>query len=173
VVRLGVGGLVTCKNAIELNHHGGRHCHTVAKGPHSRQQIIQQSTNMLCGRSTSLKLEKNVFITSDNTINARRVNDNNARTIASLASSPPVVSGVAITAATVAPSSSASTTSSLVAGATSRSASTDDVTPPTTSTSAMADDDDDDDDNNNTRGVASAVSPRPSRWGRTNSTPPP
>jgi hypothetical protein len=34
-------------------------------------------------------------------------------------------------------------------------------------------DDDDDDDNNNARGVASAASPRPSRWGRTNSTPPP
>jgi hypothetical protein len=67
----------------------------------------------------------------------------------------------------------------LVAGTTSRSASADDVTPPTTSTSAMADDDDDDDDdddNNNdggVRGVASAASPQPSRWGRTNSTTPP
>ncbi len=115
---------------------------------------------MLCGRSTSLKLEKNVFITSDNTINVRRVDDDNARTITSLGSSPPVVSGVAITADTVAPSSSASTTSSLVAGTTSRSATTDDVTPPTTSTSAMADDDDDDDDNDGgARGVASAASP--------------
>ena len=47
MVRLGVGGLVTCKNAIEFNHHGGRRRHTVAMGPHSRQQIIQQSTNML------------------------------------------------------------------------------------------------------------------------------
>jgi len=103
VVRLGVGGLATCKNAIAFDHHGGRCRHTVAMGPHSRQQIIQQSTNMLCGRSTSLKLENNVFITSDITINARRVDDNNARTIASLASSPPVVSGVAITAATMAP----------------------------------------------------------------------
>ncbi len=42
---------------------------------------------------------QNVFITSDNTINARRVDDDNARTIASLASSPPVVSGVGITPA--------------------------------------------------------------------------
>ena len=84
MVRLGVGGLVTCKNAIEFDHHGGRRRHTVAMGPHSR--LIQQSTNMLlCGRSTSLKLEKNVFITSDFTINARRVDDDNARTIASLA----------------------------------------------------------------------------------------
>ena len=58
---------------------------------------------MLCGRSTSLKLEKNVFITSDITINARRVDDNNAMTIASLASLPPIVSGVAITTATMAP----------------------------------------------------------------------
>ena len=116
MVRLGVGGLVTCKNAIEFDHHGGRRRHKVAMGPHSRQQIIRQSTNMLCGRSTSLKLEKNVFITSDNTINARRVNNDNARMIASLASSPLVVSGFAITAATMAPSSSASTTSSLLVG---------------------------------------------------------
>ena len=65
MVRLGVGGL------IEFNHHGGRRRHTVAMGPHSRQQIIQQSTNMLCGRSTSLKLEKNAFITSDITINCK------------------------------------------------------------------------------------------------------
>jgi hypothetical protein len=55
--------------------------------------------------ATSLKLEKNVFITSDNIINARRIDDDNARMIASLASLPPVVSGVANTAATVAPSS--------------------------------------------------------------------
>jgi len=64
-VQTWVGGLVTCKNAIEFDHHGGRRCHTAAMGPHSRQQIIQQSTNMLCGRSTSLKQEQNVFITSD------------------------------------------------------------------------------------------------------------
>ena len=116
------------------------------------------------------------FITSDNTINARRVDDDNARMIFSLASSPPVVSGVAITAATMAPSSSASTMTSLVAGTASRLASTDDGTPPATSSSAMANDDDDDDDNNNNggvRGVASAASSRPSRWGRTNSTLPP
>jgi hypothetical protein len=53
-----------------------------AKGPHSWQQSIQQSTNMLCDRSALLKLEKK------NTINmtsiARRVDDNNATTIASL-----------------------------------------------------------------------------------------
>ena len=70
MVRLGVGGLVTFKNATEFDHHGGRRRHTVAMGPHSRQQIIQQSTNMLCGRTTSLKLENNVFVSSDNTINA-------------------------------------------------------------------------------------------------------
>jgi len=94
---------VTCKNAIEFDHHGGRHRHTADMRPHSWQQIIQQSTNMLCDRSRSLKLEKNVFITSDITINARRVDDNNAMTIASLASLPPIVSGVAITTATMAP----------------------------------------------------------------------
>ena len=62
----------------------------------------------------------------------------------------------------------------LVAGTASRLASTADVTPPTTSTSAMADDDDDDDNTDGgARGVASAASPRPSRWGRTKSTTPP
>jgi hypothetical protein len=61
VVGLGVGGLVTCKNAIKFDHHGGRHCHTAAMGPHSQQQIIQQSTIMLCDRSTSFKLEKNIY----------------------------------------------------------------------------------------------------------------
>jgi hypothetical protein len=100
-----------------------------------RQQLIQQSTNMLWGSSTSLKLEKNVFISSDITVNARRVDNDNARTIASLASSPPVVSGVAITAATMAPSSSMLTTSSLSAGMASRSASADDGAPPATCSS--------------------------------------
>jgi hypothetical protein len=46
------------KNAIHFDHHGGRHRHTAVMGPHSWQQSIQQSTNMLCDRSTSLKLEK-------------------------------------------------------------------------------------------------------------------
>jgi len=61
VVRLGVGGLVTCKNAIEFNHHGGHRRHMAAMGPQSGQQNIQQSTSMLCGRSTSLKLEKKMY----------------------------------------------------------------------------------------------------------------
>ncbi len=135
---------MTCKNVIKFDHHGGRCRHAVAMEPHSRQKIIQQSTNMLCGSSTSLKLEKNVFITSDITINARRVDNNNARLIASLALLPPIVSGVAITAATVVPLSSASTMSFLLAGTTSRSVSTDDGTPPATSSSALADDDNDD-----------------------------
>jgi hypothetical protein len=59
-------------------------------GPHSRQQSIQQSTNIICGRSTSLKREKNVFITSNITINARCINNDDATTITSLASSPPL-----------------------------------------------------------------------------------
>ena len=58
MVGLGVGGLVTCKNAIKFDHHGGPYSHTATMGPHSRQQIIQQSTYMLCGSCTSLKLKK-------------------------------------------------------------------------------------------------------------------
>ena len=53
--------------------NGGRHHHTAAMGPHSRQQSTQQSTNIICDGSTSLKLEKNIFITSNITNNAHRV----------------------------------------------------------------------------------------------------
>jgi hypothetical protein len=43
--------------------NGGRRHHTAAMGPHPRQQSTQQSTNIICDGSTSLKLEKNIFIT--------------------------------------------------------------------------------------------------------------
>jgi hypothetical protein len=72
------------KNAIQFDHHGGRHHHTAAMGPHSRQQSIHQSTNMICDRSTSLKQEKNILITINMTIIAHRVDDDDATTIASL-----------------------------------------------------------------------------------------
>ena len=62
-----------------------------------------------------IKLEKNVFITSDITVNACHVNNDNARTIPSLVLLPPIVSGVAITATTMAPSLSTSATPSLSA----------------------------------------------------------
>ncbi len=78
------------KNAIQFDHHGGRHRHMAAMGPHSRQQSMQQSTNMICDRSTLLKLEKNIFITINMTIIARPVNDDDATTIASLALLPPL-----------------------------------------------------------------------------------
>ena len=71
--------------------HGGRHRHAAAMGPHSRQQSIQQSTNIICDRSTSLKLENNVFITSNITINACRADDDDATMIASLALLPPPI----------------------------------------------------------------------------------
>ncbi len=43
---------------------GGRRRPTAATGPgpHSRLLSIQQSTNIICDRSTSLKLEKNIII---------------------------------------------------------------------------------------------------------------
>ncbi len=77
------------KNAIQFNHHGGRRRHTAAMGPHSRQQSIQQSTNMICDRSTLLKLEKNTFITINMTIIAHRIDNDYATTIPSLVLSPP------------------------------------------------------------------------------------
>jgi hypothetical protein len=43
--------------------HGGRRHRTAAMGPHSRQKSIQQSTNILFERATSLKLEKTIVIT--------------------------------------------------------------------------------------------------------------
>ncbi len=61
------------KNAIESINHGGRRRHTAAMGPHSRQQSTQQSTNIICDGSTSLKLEKKIFITINMTIIARHV----------------------------------------------------------------------------------------------------
>ncbi len=78
------------KNAIQFDHHGGRCCHTAAMGPNSRQQSIQKSTNMICNRSTPLKLEKNIFITINMTNIARPVNSNDARMITFLTLLPPL-----------------------------------------------------------------------------------
>ncbi len=44
-------------------------------GPHSRQQSIQQSTNIICDGSASLKRENNLFNTINMTIIAHRVDD--------------------------------------------------------------------------------------------------
>ncbi len=54
--------------------HGGRGHHTAAMGPPPWRQSTQQSTNIICEGSTLLKLEKKLFITSNITINACRVN---------------------------------------------------------------------------------------------------
>ena len=58
--------------------NGGRRHHTAAMGPHPRQQSTQQSSNIICDGSTSLKLEKKI-ITSNITNNARRVDVNEQR----------------------------------------------------------------------------------------------
>ncbi len=62
---------------IELINHGGCPRHTATMEPHPRQQSTQQSTNIICDGSTSLKLGKKLFITINMTIIARahRVND--------------------------------------------------------------------------------------------------
>jgi hypothetical protein len=59
--------------------HGVRRHHTAIMGPHPQQQSTQQSTNIICDGSTSLKLEKKIFITSNMAINARRIDDNERR----------------------------------------------------------------------------------------------
>ncbi len=62
---------------MQLNSmdHGSHRHHTADMGPHPRQQSTQQSTNIICDGSTSLKLEKELFITSNMTINACRVDN--------------------------------------------------------------------------------------------------
>jgi hypothetical protein len=62
-----------------LMANGVRRRHTAAMGQHNRQQSMQQSTNIICDGSTSLKLETKIFITSNMTIKARRVDDDNQR----------------------------------------------------------------------------------------------
>jgi len=54
-----------------MDNGGSRH-HMAAMGPHPRQQSTQQSINIICDGSTSLKLKKKI-ITSNITNNARRV----------------------------------------------------------------------------------------------------
>ncbi len=70
------------KNAIHFDHHGGHRHHAVAMGPHSWQQSMQQSANMLCDRSTLIKLEEKKTINM--TIIARCVDDNDETMISSL-----------------------------------------------------------------------------------------
>ncbi len=43
-------------------NHGGRHCPMAAMGPHSQLLSIQQSVNILCNRTTLLKLEITIII---------------------------------------------------------------------------------------------------------------
>jgi hypothetical protein len=54
--------------------HGSRYRHTATMGPPPCQQSTQLSTNIICDGSTLLKLEKKLFITSNITINACRIN---------------------------------------------------------------------------------------------------
>jgi hypothetical protein len=55
----GVGGENFYNSRIHsLFDHGGCCCPTVTMGTHPRCRSIQQSTNILCNRSTSLKLQK-------------------------------------------------------------------------------------------------------------------
>jgi hypothetical protein len=63
------------KMRLNSMDHGGRRRHMAPIGPHPRQQSTQQSTTIICDGSTSLNQEKNVFITSNMTINVYRVDD--------------------------------------------------------------------------------------------------
>jgi hypothetical protein len=56
------GNCSMMQNFASINH--GSQCHpTVAMGSRSRQQSIQQSTNILFERTTLLKLNKHIVIT--------------------------------------------------------------------------------------------------------------
>ena len=61
--RGGVGGHLYNSRPKKLIDHDGRRHRMAAMGPHSRQKNIQQSTNILFERATSLKLEKIIVIT--------------------------------------------------------------------------------------------------------------
>ena len=57
--RIGAGGDYSHSMRICASiDDGGCRRPTVTTGPHSRLLSIQQSTNIKCGRTTSLKLEK-------------------------------------------------------------------------------------------------------------------
>jgi hypothetical protein len=56
-------GNSTTMQIFALIDHGSQRHPTAAMGSRSRQQSIQQSTNILFERTTSLKLEKNIVIT--------------------------------------------------------------------------------------------------------------
>jgi hypothetical protein len=62
----GIGAVGDCSHSMRTRasiDDGGRHRPTAATGPHSRLlSILQQSTNILCDRTTSLKLEKVIII---------------------------------------------------------------------------------------------------------------
>jgi hypothetical protein len=56
---IGSGDEVFCSMRFLTSiDHGGRRRPTAAMKPHSRLLSIQQSTNILCNRLVSLKLEK-------------------------------------------------------------------------------------------------------------------
>jgi hypothetical protein len=46
------------KQILTSIDHGGHRCPMAAMGPHSQLLSIQQSANILCDRTMSLKLEK-------------------------------------------------------------------------------------------------------------------
>ncbi len=54
--------------------HGGCHCPTATMGPHSQLLSIQQSANILCNRTTLLKLEKLSLIMFISLSKARHIN---------------------------------------------------------------------------------------------------
>ena len=61
----GIGAVGDCSHSMRTRasiDDGGRRRPTAATGPHSRLLSIQQSTNILCNRSMSLKLEKVIII---------------------------------------------------------------------------------------------------------------
>ena len=63
--RIGAGGDYSSSMRARASiDDGGRHCPTVATGPHSRLLNIQQSTNILCDRTMPLKLDKVIFSNS-------------------------------------------------------------------------------------------------------------
>jgi len=60
--RGGVGAISTTAGKKKSIDHDGRRRPTAAMGPRSWRRSIQQSANILCDRTTSLKLENIIII---------------------------------------------------------------------------------------------------------------
>ena len=76
--RGGVGGDFYNSRQKKSNDHDSRRRPTAAMRPHSRRQSIQQSTNIICDRTTPLKLKKLLLLMLFIYFKARHVDESSS-----------------------------------------------------------------------------------------------